>query len=65
VTVQPQEKLLLTVEETAALLNIGRTKAWELIRNGILPSLRLGRCVRIPLQALEQWIAREMEAQTC
>ncbi|HEY8597480.1 MAG TPA: helix-turn-helix domain-containing protein [Thermomicrobiales bacterium] len=64
-TVQPQEKLLLTVEETAALLNIGRTKAWELIRNGILPSLRLGRCVRIPLQALEQWIAREMEAQTC
>jgi excisionase family DNA binding protein len=52
------ERLLLTVEEAAERLGIGKTLAWELVWDGVLPSVRLGRCVRIPLQALEDWIAR-------
>ena len=31
--------------------------AWELVWGGVLPSVRLGRCVRVPLRALEEWIA--------
>ena len=50
-------RLLITVEEAAERLGIGRTLAWELVRAGALPSVRLGRCVRIPLVALEEWIA--------
>ena len=52
---------LLTVEEAARRLGIGKTLAWELVWAGILPSVRLGRCVRIPLAALEAWITEQME----
>lgn len=58
---QVSERLLLTVEEAAERLGIGKTLAWELIWDGVLPSVRLGRCVRIPLRALEAWIAHEVE----
>ena len=53
------ERLLLTVEEAARQLNIGRTFAWQLVRKGELPVVRLGRCVRVPRRALEEWIARQ------
>ncbi len=53
-------RLLLTVEEAAQRLGIGKTLAWELVWNGELPSVRLGRCVRIPLAALEEWIAQRV-----
>ena len=55
------ERLLLTVEEAAQRLGIGKTLAWELVWAGVLPSVRLGRCVRIPLRALEAWITEQME----
>ncbi len=54
------ERLLLTVEEAARRLGIGKTLAWELVWQGVLPSVRLGRCVRIPLAALEEWIAQRV-----
>lgn len=57
-TAPTSERLLLTVEEAAERLGIGKTLAWELVWDGVLPSVRLGRCVRIPLRALEDWIAR-------
>lgn len=55
------ERLLLTVEEAARRLGIGRTLAWQLVRQGELPVVRLGRCVRVPYQALQEWIARQVE----
>jgi len=59
--VQPE---LLRIREVAALLGIGRTKAWQLVATGEIPAVRLGRCVRIPRKALERWIeARVVEGQ--
>ncbi len=55
------EQLLLTVEEAARQLGIGRTFAWQLVRKGELPVIRLGRCVRVPRRALEAWIARQIQ----
>ncbi len=55
------ERLLLTVEEAARHLGIGRTLAWQLVRKGELPVVRLGRCVRVSRQALEEWIARQAQ----
>ena len=40
----------------AHLLGIGRTKTFQLIASGELPSVRLGRCVRVPASALQSWI---------
>ncbi len=52
---------LLRVHEVAWLLGIGRSKTYELIARGDLPSLRIGRLVRVPRHALEQWIAEHTE----
>ena len=51
--------LLLTVAEAAKLLQISPNTAYELIRQGRIPFVRLGRVIRIPRFGLEQWIARE------
>ncbi|MEZ4554828.1 MAG: helix-turn-helix domain-containing protein [Dehalococcoidia bacterium] len=52
------EKTMLTVPEAAKLLRIGRNHAYELVARGEIPSVRLGRLIRIPRAALE----REMGA---
>jgi excisionase family DNA binding protein len=43
---------ILTVEEAAAFLRIKRSTAYELIRQGQIPSFRVGRFIRIPRDAL-------------
>lgn len=44
--------LVLTVEEAAALLGISRGLAYELVRRGDLPSIRLGRRLVVPRRRL-------------
>jgi excisionase family DNA binding protein len=43
----------MTVEEAGEALGISRSHAYELIRQGELPSLRLGRRVVVPIAPLE------------
>jgi excisionase family DNA binding protein len=50
------EKLMLSPAEVAQSLGIGRPKVYMLVARGELPSVRLGRSVRVPLAALKQWI---------
>lgn len=50
------ERLLYRVEEVAEMLGLGRSKTYQLVASGELPSVRLGRCVRVPVQALRRWI---------
>ncbi len=51
------DKVLLTVPEAARRLSLGRTTAYQLIRRGELPSIRVGRAVRVPVHALDAWVA--------
>lgn len=48
--------LLLTIQDAAEMASIGRTKAYQLVRDGEWPSVRVGRSVRVPLDALLKWI---------
>jgi excisionase family DNA binding protein len=50
--------ILLTPEQAAASLAIGRTKVFELLRSGELESVRIGSCRRIPSDALEDYVFR-------
>jgi excisionase family DNA binding protein len=50
--------LLVSVEEAAGLLGIGRTTLYELIRRGDVRPIRIGRCVRIPQRELEAFVQR-------
>ena len=49
-------RVTLTVEETALLLGVGRSVAYEAARRGELPSRRLGRRVVVPVPALLVWL---------
>jgi len=51
------DKLLLTPEEAANARGIGRLKAYQLMRDGKVRSLRIGTCRRIPTAALPELIA--------
>jgi len=51
------EPLLVTPQEAAKLLSISRSKTYELIAKGQLPSITLGYSRRIPLAELRVFIA--------
>ncbi|UFU06992.1 helix-turn-helix domain-containing protein [Ruania halotolerans] len=42
----------LSVEEAAQVLGIGRTTAYAAVKSGQVPTIRLGRRVRVPVRAL-------------
>jgi excisionase family DNA binding protein len=52
------ERLALTVEDAAKLLDISRSQAYEWVKDGTLPAIRVpnSNAVRIPRRALEAWI---------
>lgn len=52
------EPILLTPTEAAAALGIGRSKLYELLQAGVLESVRIGACRRIPADALSELVAR-------
>ncbi|MGH9073571.1 MAG: helix-turn-helix domain-containing protein [Acidimicrobiales bacterium] len=49
--------LLVPIEEAAAALGVGRTKVYELVGRGQLEAVHIGRCCRIPMDALEAYVA--------
>jgi len=51
-------KVLLTVEEAAERLRVGRTKVYALIRSGEIPSVQIGRLRRIHVDALNEYAER-------
>ena len=50
------ERLLLTPAEAAAVLSVSRTTVYELLNRGVLRSIKLGACRRIPVEALGELI---------
>ena len=44
--------LVMTVEDLMPILLIGRNTAYELVRSGEIKSIRVGRQIRIPRDAL-------------
>jgi excisionase family DNA binding protein len=59
-----EERLLLRVEEAATLLGVGRTTVYALVSAQKLLIVRIGRSVRIPRQALLQWIRDHIDGNT-
>lgn len=48
---------VLTVEETAKLLRIGRQAAYQAVRNGTIASVRIGRRRLVPKAVLDRLLA--------
>lgn len=51
---------LLRIDEAAQLLALGRSKTYELVLSGVIPSIRIGRSVRVPRARLFAWIEAQM-----
>jgi excisionase family DNA binding protein len=50
--------LLLDASEAGQLLSISRVKVLDLASRREIPSIRIGRSIRIPRELLVAWIAR-------
>ena len=48
--------------QVAEHLRVSRAKAYELIAAGEIPSIQVGGRVRVPADALREWIARRLAA---
>lgn len=49
---------LYRVEEVAQVLNVGRTKVFDLIRSGQLASVKVGGSRRVTVRAIDDYIAK-------
>ena len=49
-------KATITIEQTAQILGLGRTAAYDAARRGELPTRRLGRRLLVPVPALLEWL---------
>lgn len=50
------DRLLLKADEAAVALGFSRSKVYELLAAGELPSVRVGGSVRVPAEALRRWV---------
>ncbi len=48
------ERLTLTIEETAKVLGIGRQLAYDRVKTGEIPVIKVGRRLLVPRRALEK-----------
>jgi excisionase family DNA binding protein len=52
--------LLLTIPQAQDKFQVGRTTIYRMIQTGELPTVRIGRSVRIPRTALDEWLRQRL-----
>ena len=59
----PEESLprLLKGPQVASSLGVARSKAYQMMADGTLPIVRMGRSVRVPEQALREWVEQHTQ----
>ncbi len=51
------ERETLTVEQAAKVLGVGRNTAYQAVRAGELPAIRIGKRLVVPRQAIDRLLA--------
>ena len=51
--------MTLRVEDLMPILNVGRNTAYRLVRSGEIRSIKIGRQIRIPRQALLDYLEQK------
>lgn len=59
----PVERLLLTVEEVAEALHVGRTRVFALIAAKEITSVKIGNLRRVPVDAVREYTARLVQLE--
>ncbi|ELK43456.1 helix-turn-helix domain-containing protein [Brevibacillus agri] len=50
------ERTLLTMPEVAKILGISKERSYAIARDGLLPTVRIGRQIRVDQEQLNSWI---------
>lgn len=53
---------ILTVDETAEFLRLGRSLVYDAIREKIIPAVRIGRRILVPKSGLKQFVEASVPA---
>lgn len=56
----PVERLLYRPAEAADSIGVSRSRMYELIASGEVPSVRVGRTLRVPVDALRRWVEQQL-----
>jgi excisionase family DNA binding protein len=56
-----EKQEFLKVPEVAKVLRIARSRAYELVAEGEIPSLRIGRSVRVSRSDLDRWLEEQRQ----
>jgi|GEM_PF-2194416 len=60
------EKVVYSVREIAAILNIGMNKAYDMIHERKIPAIKMGKVIRIPKKAFDNWLnSLSITEETC
>lgn len=55
------DRLMLRPIEAGDAIGVSRSKAYEMIASGEIPSIKVGGCVRVPVEALKTWINNQVK----
>jgi excisionase family DNA binding protein len=55
--------MLYRPAEAADAIGVSRARAYELIAAGVIPSIKIGSSIRVPVEALRAWIDRQLESR--
>ena len=55
-----ESKLLLSVDEVAVSLSLGRSLVYKLVMHGEIPSITVGRMRRIPVTSLQAYVSEQL-----
>lgn len=58
------EKILLKPTEVVEALGLSRSKVYQLLAAREIESIRIGRSVRVPVEAIQAWLAKQREQAT-
>lgn len=57
-----QEPWLITIAEAARLLRVSRSQAYVLARRRVIPTVRMGGAMRVPLSRLREIIDEQLNS---
>ena len=58
---QPEPPVLVTVEEAARRLSIGRTATYMLVLRGELQSVKIGRTRRVVVASIDDYVSKLLQ----
>jgi excisionase family DNA binding protein len=59
---QADEHRYLTVDEVAQRIRVSRSKAHNMVNDGEIPAIRIGRLIRVPANEFENYLAAKLTA---